>query len=695
MYRTGDLVRRLPDGSLEFLGRLDHQIKIAGNRIELGEIEIGLARHPDVKQCVVIASEDRHGDRRIAAYIIPETGKTVRASELRQFLAETLPAYMLPSFFVPLSSFPLTANGKLDRKALPPPDRTAETIDGAPVAPRTPTEQAIAEVWREMLDQRQLSVRSNFFEVGGNSLMAARIIGRINKALAVKLNIAQLFLSPTVEALAATIERNRQLGDRHGTEAKSEIKAIPRKKESNVAPMSFGQERLWFLDQLQPNSAAYNIPMGLRLGGGLNVSVLQRCLNEVLRRHETLRTRFKTVEGRPVQEIQTAASIEIALVDLTKLSKPEREVEVKRLCVEEAQRPFELTRDLLLRATLYRLGEADYILLLNVHHIASDGWSMGLLIRELTVLYAAFVEGQPSPLPELPVQYADFAVWQRERLQGEVLEKQLGYWRKQLEGAPALLELPTDYPRPAVQSYRGAVMHWELPKPLLATLRELSGHEGGTLFMTLLAGFQTLLHRYTGADDILVGSPIAGRDWVEIEPLIGMFVNTLALRGDLSGNPSFRSFLGRTRLATLESYAHQDIPFERLVDELHPQRDLSRSPFFQVMFVSQDAPRETAALAGLEVTPMAIDSGTSKFDLTLFVRERGGVLHAAVEYNTDLFEAETIRRILGHYQTLLEGIVANPDQRLSDLPMLTSAERRQILVDWNQTKKHYPTEMRT
>ena len=285
--------------------------------------------------------------------------------------------------------------------------------------------------------------------------------------------------------------------------------------------------------------------------------------------------------------------------------------------MEEAQRPFDLARDLLLRARLFRLGEADHILFLTMHHIASDGWSMGLLVRELSILYEAFVEGKPSPLPELPIQYADFAVWQREWLQGEVLEKQLGYWRKQLEGAPALLELPTDRPRPAMQSYRGAVMPWELPKPLLVALRELSRREGATLFMTLLAGFQTLLHRYTGGDDILVGSPIAGRNRMEIEPLIGIFVNTLVLRGDLSGNPSFRTFLGRTREAALGAYAHQDLPFERLVEELHPERDLSRSPFFQVMFVLQNAPREAAALAGLEVTPMPIDSGTSKFDLTL------------------------------------------------------------------------------
>ena len=314
--------------------------------------------------------------------------------------------------------------------------------------------------------------------------------------------------------------------------------------------------------------------------------------------------------------VQAAASLEMPLVDLSGLPEPEREVEAKRLCIQESQRPFDLSRDLLLRARLYRLGEREHILCLTMHHIVSDGWSMGLLVRELRTLYEAFVEGRPSPLPELPIQYADFAVWQREWLQGEVLEKQLGYWRKQLEGAPSLLELPTDRPRPAKQSYRGALMPWELPKPLSAALGELSRREGATLFMTLLAGFQTLLHRYTSSDEILVGSPIAGRNRTEIEPLIGFFVNTLVLRGDLSGNPSFRTLLGRTREAALGAYAHQDLPFERLVEELHPERDMSHSPFFQVMFVLQNAPWEAAQLAGLEVTPVLIDSGTSKFDLT-------------------------------------------------------------------------------
>ena len=466
------------------------------------------------------------------------------------------------------------------------------------------------------------------------------------------------------------------------------LQTVPR--DGNL-PLSFAQQRLWFFDQFEPNNAIYNIAKALRLAGALDVIVLHRCLNEILRRHEALRTCFKTVEGEPAQAIQPAASLEMPLVDLAGLPKPERKQAAARLCVEEAQRPFDLTRGVLLRAKLFRLSEADHILLLTMHHIASDGWSLGLLNQELGGLYAALIEGKPSPLPELPIQYADYAVWQRALLQGEALERQLDYWRKRLDGAPAVLELPTDRSRPAVQSYRGALMTGELPKPLSAALKELSRAEGATLFMTLLAAFQTLLHRYSGGDQIVVGSPIDGRQRPELERLIGFFVNTLIMRGDLSGDPSFRILLARTREAALGAYAHQDLPFEKLVEELHPDRSRSRTPLFQVMFALQNAPgEETPALPGLEVAPIPIDIGFSKFDLTFHVRERDGRLRIMAEYCTDLFEAETIRRMLGHYQMLLEGIVVNPDERLSDLPLLTEAERHQLLVEWNHTTVDYP-----
>jgi amino acid adenylation domain-containing protein len=470
----------------------------------------------------------------------------------------------------------------------------------------------------------------------------------------------------------------------------SQLPIAHRDPADAVLPLSFAQERLWFLDQLEPNSPVYNIPMGLHLKGALNLSVVQRCLAEIIQRHETLRTRFEAVEGRPVQVIQPADSFEMPLLDLSGLPEPGREIEAIRLCVEETRLPFDLTRDLMLRCKLIRLGKEEHILFLNMHHIASDGWSVGLLIRELKILYQAFCDGKPSPLSELPIQYADFAVWQREWLQGEILDKQLNYWKKQLEGAPALLELPTDRPRPARQSYRGALLSCEMSGSLLPALVELSRREGASLFMTLLAAFQTLLHRYSGIDDVVVGSAIAGRNRAEMENLIGFFVNTLVLRGDLSGNPTFRTLLGRTREVALGAYAHQDLPFEKLVEVLQPARDLSHSPLFQVMLMLQNVPGEKLQLAGLEATPVLTDGKISKFDLTLSLNEHEGSLRIIVEYNTDLFEEETIRRMLGQYQTLLEGIVANPDRRLSELPLLTSAEREQLLVEWNRTEAAYP-----
>jgi amino acid adenylation domain-containing protein len=464
---------------------------------------------------------------------------------------------------------------------------------------------------------------------------------------------------------------------------------ITRAKREGNPTASYAQERLWFLYQLEP-SAAYNIPFGVRLRGELNVPVLERCLNEIIQRHEALRTRFEAVDWQPVQVIEPARPLKILLTDLSALPPSQRETEAMKLCREEARRLFDFEEGIMMRALSFRLEARENILLLNIHHIASDGWSMGVLFAELKALYGAFVEGKPSPLAELPVQYADFAVWQRQWLQGEVLEKQLGYWKKQLEGAPALLELPADRPRPAIQSYEGTLFRGTLPRSLTEALQELSRARGTTLFMTLLSAFQVLLHRYSGSEDILVGTPIAGRHHAEIEELIGFFVNTLVMRGDLSGDPSFRTLLDRTRDRALEAYAHQDLPFERLVEELHPQRDMAHAPVFQVLFALQNTPGKGLALQGLEVSPVEVDTGTSKFDLSLVVRERDDGLETIFEYSTDLFDAPTIERMLGHYQRLLEGIVANPDENISRLPLLSENERKQILVEWNDTTAAYP-----
>jgi amino acid adenylation domain-containing protein len=484
-------------------------------------------------------------------------------------------------------------------------------------------------------------------------------------------------LSPAKRALLAQRLKEKKANVEH--------KGIGRLIRHGPTPLSFNQERLWFLNQLEPDTAAFNLPNWLRIEGGLDLSVLRRCVNEILRRHEVLRTRFEAVDGRPVQILEPFTPLEIPLVDLSSLPAQQRETDALRLCMDEARRPFDLARESMLRAKLFRLEKAEHIFFFNRHHIASDGWSRGVFMRELETLYQAFKKGQPSPLVELPFQYADFAVWQRESLQGDGLEKQIGYWRKQLEGSPAWLELPTDRRRPATPNYSGGLVSDELPESLALALEELSRHEGVTLFMTLLAAFQTLLHRYTRSDDVPVGSVVAGRNRVELEGLIGFFANTLVFRGDLSGDPSFRALLKRTRTACMGAYAHPDMPFEGLVKELRPERDLSHSPFFQVMFVLQDAPAPAMEIPGLRVTPPnSIETGASEFELTLSVTEREKSLSASIEYRKDLFDAETVRRLLKHYQNLLEAVTANPEARISTLPLLSSTERLELLVEQNQ-----------
>ncbi len=460
---------------------------------------------------------------------------------------------------------------------------------------------------------------------------------------------------------------------------------IPRRKTGGGTPLSFAQQRLWFLDQLEPDSGLYNIPIALRLSGPLDVAALRKTLDAIVARHEVLRTTFATVDGVPAQIIGRERPVELRVTDLSQ-APPSA---VDKLLREESSRRFDLSSDLPLRAALLKLEAEERILLVVMHHIASDGWSMGVFYRELSIFYEAFCRGGVASLPELPIQYADFTVWQQHWLQGEVLEKQLAYWKQQLSGIP-VLELPADRPRPAMQTFRGARQSLALPKTLSDELQALSRREGATLFMTLLAAFQTLLHRYTGQDDLVVGSPIAGRTRPEVEGLIGLFINTLAFRGDLSGDPSFRELIARARKTALDAYEHQDLPFEKLVEELNPDRDLSRSPLFQVMFAFQTMPGNLLALPGLGVSPVELGGETAKFDLTLSVREAADALTATVEYSTDLFEPATVHRMLERFQILLEGVVANPEQRLSRLPILTEAERREILVDWNDTARDYP-----
>jgi amino acid adenylation domain-containing protein len=1040
LYYTGDRGCYRPDGTLDIVGRLDDQVKIRGVRIEPDEVAAALAQHPAVRSCFVAARQDRQGQTSLVAYVVASEQDYPTIPRLKSYLNKRLPTVMVPAHFVLMDRLPLLPNGKIDRRALPPPHQARPELEKAYTAPRTELERFLTNIWRETLGIEDVGVHDNFFELGGNSLQGAVIINKLQKTMGEIIYVVALFDAPSIAEFAAYLnehypntvakisktdsprsieppkdqiekvdslkvtqirqlirplplrqerdgsspsknppaifslspprsgstlfrvmlaghpllfapqelellsfntleERKTTLSGRQsfrleGTiravmeikgcdaeqaksimedcenqqltaqqfyrllqtwigerilvdktpsytldveilkraeadfdnaryihlirhpyavihsfeEAKLDqvffrykhpfsarelaeliwlishqnilgfLKYIPHSRQyrvkfedlvkqpravlegicqflglefhpdmlrpykdqerkmtdgiydvskmlgdakfhehqnidSGVAdrwekhytedflgdvtwqvaeslgyenltgsgaarqdhgavstrkgftfiqpvprepgrelPLSFAQQRLWFLDQLEPNSPIYNIPRAIRMQGALDVAALQKTLNAIVARHEVLRTTFAVKDESPVQVIAEHRSVALPVTDLSIYPEPEREAHALRLAAAEARRHFDLARDILLRASLLRLEAAEHVLLVTLHHIAADGWSMGLLLQELAALYAAYADGRPVPLPELPIQYADYALWQRQWLHGGVLAAQLAYWKRQLAAPLPALRLPTDRPRPPVLTFRGAREPLLLPHPLTEALRALSRREGVTLFMTLLAAFQTLLHRYTGQDDIIVGSPIAGRTQAETEGLIGFFVNTLVLRTDMSGNPNFRELLGRVRKITSGAYAHQDLPFERLVEELQPERDLSRSPLVQVMLILQNAARQTLELPGLTLTPLEVDSGTAKFDLTLSMIEEDKGLRGWLEYNTDLFEAVTIRRLLGHFHSLLAGILTDPEQRLAELPLLTESERQQLLVAWNASAAEYPKE---
>jgi amino acid adenylation domain-containing protein len=684
LYQTGDRARYRTDGTLEFLGRLDHQLKIRGFRIEAGEVEAALGQHPAIRESVVVGRDDVTGNQLLVAYVVSDTGNVLPSEEIRTWLRQRLPEYMVPSLFVFLDKLPLTVNRKIDRHALPNPEQAKRSSESAFTAPSTSAEKAVADIWRDLFKLDPLSTDANFFELGGHSLQATQVIARLRNLFQIDLPLRRLFEWPTIGGLARCVERELRASEKRSTPG-------PRTVAQYIEyPLSFAQQRLWFLAHLEPSSPVYNIPAAFRLVGSLNVVALEQSLNEIVRRHEALRTSFAAVDGQPIQIIAATLSLTVPVVDLSCMAEDERESEALRLASEEARQPFDLSQLPLLRVRLLRLSEAEHILLLTMHHIVSDGWSLRILFRELSALYRTFSQGKRSPLADLPIQYADFAVWQREWLQGQILENQLTYWKQQLNQLLPALELPTDWARPAAQTFCGARQSRVLSCAVTEALKALSRREGVSLFMTLLAAFQVLLHRYTGEDDIAVGSPIANRNRPEIEGLIGFFVNTLVLRSNLSGNPSFRALLRQVREVCLGAYEHQDLPFEKLVEELEPQRDMSRNPLFQVMFSLDQEAIYDFELSDLKLTALKLERGLAKFDLTLFMSEGQRQLRAEFAYNTDLFEGGTIARMLDHFQTLLEGIAANPDERLSDLPLLTAGERHRVLIDWNDTDRSYP-----
>ncbi|HVR98011.1 MAG TPA: amino acid adenylation domain-containing protein [Thermoanaerobaculia bacterium] len=675
LYRTGDLGRLLPDRTMEFLGRADRQVKVRGFRVELGEVEAALRQHVAVREAVVELRETLPGEHRLVGYIVAQRGWEPSPSDLRGFLQETLPEYMLPAALVRLESLPLTANGKIDRNALPAPEETAAEDHAQYVSPRALGEELLASLWRDVLGLGQLGVHDNFFERGGDSLLATQLMSRVRKTFEVELPVRMLFEAPTVSELAARIERAIQGGDR--PEAPP-IVPVPRTED---LPLSFAQERLWVMHQLDPQSAAYNSSAPLRLKGPLNERALARALDEIVRRHEILRTVFPSVEGRARQVFLPPAPLPLPRIDLQVLPEKLREREAQRLAIEDAGRPLDLGRGPVLRVSLLRLQPQEHVILFVLHHIVSDGWTTGVLVRELTALYEAFVHDRPSPLPEPAVQYADFAYWQRQWLRDGVMDDLISYWTRQLSGAPESLDLPTDRPRPARQTFRGASLFYQTLPELQAELRELSRKEGVTLFMSVLAAFFALLSRYSEQEDIVVGTDVANRNRIETEGMMGFFINNLVLRGDLSGDPSFRELLARVRTMALGAYAHQDLPFETLVKALRPKRSLSHTPLFQVLFVLQNTPPLESDPRDLQVSLVQSEVKSSKFDLALFVAETPEGLVQNWTYSTELFDTETIQRMAWSFYRLLLGIVRQPDAPISQLEIFSEEERNKRAME--------------
>ncbi|HVU70109.1 MAG TPA: amino acid adenylation domain-containing protein, partial [Ktedonobacteraceae bacterium] len=679
LYRTGDQARFRPDGAIEFLGRIDQQVKIRGFRIEPGEIETVLAQHPGVQECVVVARQGIADGHQLVAYVVAGPGQSVTSAALHGYLSTKLPAYMLPAFFVILLAFPLLPNGKIDRRALPEPARMPVHEFGVDTRSRTPTEEILLGIWQHLLHLEHLGPASEFFACGGHSLLATRLIARIRQAFQVELPLQAIFTTPVLEELARVIDTARQQG----------ITALPpiEARQSETPPLSFGQERLWFLDQLTPGDTSYHVPLGFRLCGTLEVEVLAASLNALLQRHAILRTTFAEREGQPIQVIAPSLVVPLQRLDLRAWPVEEREAVLQQRLQEEIAQPFDLERGPLQRYLLLRMSEEEHVLFLLWHHSISDGWSAGIFLRELSALYTAGCAGEVPDLPPLTVHYADYALWQRE--QTEEFARQLAYWREHLAGAPPLLELPTDRPRPGVQTFVGTSASFQIPVELVRGVRQVSQREQATLYMTLLAAFQVVLARYSGQRDIVVGSPIAGRTRVELEGMIGFLVNTLALRVQLADNPSFGEVVQRVREAALQAYAHQDVPFEQVVQALQPERNLSHSPLFQVMFMLQNDQQTAFSLPAITSTPLPIASPIAKFDLTMTLMEEGEIIQGELEYNTDLFDEVTMRRLAGHYLHLLDEVVRDASQPVLDIPLLTAGEQRQ-LRDWNATEADFP-----
>jgi amino acid adenylation domain-containing protein len=709
LYRTGDLARYLPSGNLEFLGRLDTQVKIRGFRVELGEIEAALATYPALHGAAVMVRDADADAQRLVAYVVPRNGTTPDDKKLGTFLKDQLPSYMVPDTFVVLDSLPLNRSGKVDYARLPAPAPLVRSDSF--VTPRTAVEEVIAAAWSTTLGVPRVGVEDNFFDLGGHSLLATRLMSQIHDVFHVDLPMRVLFEAPTVAGMAHAlvrqeprpghvdaIARRLDTGDDSTSEDGHSIlhqrgaRLIPPRPPADRAPLSFAQQRLWFLDQLEPGASTYVTADVFRLRGQLDTALFERSLQALVDRHESLRTTFAVQDGKPLQVVAPTLRLLVPKLDLRELPGQEREARLVALAGEEAEQPFDLAKGPLIRVTLVQLAEYEHALLLTMHHIVTDGWSMGIFIRELTTLYTAFARGaETTPLAPLTVQYADFATWQQGLLQSAVLEDQMGYWKRQLTGAPYVLDLPTDHTRPPTQTYRAGNVTLALTTKVVAGLKVFGQKEGATLFMTLLSAFAVVLSRYTRQQDMLIATTIANRNHTELEDIIGFFVNTLVLRTDVSGNPTFRELVQRVRELCLDAYAHQDVPFDRLVEELQPERDMSRMPLVQVMFTVQNAPRDGWDLAGVRVEPVDMGVGSTPFDLAVELWDGGERVECSLVYNRDVFEHDTIARMAGHFESLLVNLVGSFDQRVGQLELLTAPELDRLAA-WNDTAALYPAD---
>lgn len=669
LFATGDIVRRHESGNLEFFGRADEQSKIRGFRVEPGDIETHMMTYPDVHIAAVSTKADKDGVLTLCGYYSADV--TIDKKALKDYLAERLPSYMVPTYLMQVESFPLKRSGKIDKQALPPPEEALLDLDRTFIAPRTPTEARLVTIWADVLELESIGVTENFFDLGGQSLLAIRLAAAIREAFQIDLPLRFIFDYLTVA------EQAGQLASAYGSSTNLQDLPLTPVDRAHRLPLSFSQQRLWFLHQLEPDQAAYNIFSALFLYGPLNRDLFARALTELTARHEVLRTTFAMHEGEAYQHIDSVHQAPLIIIELDEAQQ--NEATIRQVAREESLRPFDLAMGPLWRVTLLPMGGEKHLLLLTIHHIIADGWSMNILVRDLINLYDDHLRRQPAHLPELVIQYADFAYWQRQWLQGEMLEKQLAYWREQLAGVPTILALPLDFPRPRIQTWHGASYEFTLPDEIVPALRTLAQATESTLFMVLLAAFQTLLFRYSGQTDIVVGSPIANRPRQELENLIGFFINTLALRSDLSGNPTFHELLKQVRATALAAYAHQDLPFERLISELQIERNLSHTPLFQVMFALQDGQGGQIELPNLTVEPYTIPRETAQFDLTLEIAEEPHRLSAVFFYNDALFTEATIRSMAAHLNQLLSAIAINPEQRLTALPLLSAGERLRLL----------------